>query len=359
MATPFDPELSDFEHKGCPRRDTPTELGHYHETDIRGLQMIQLALLGCGEHSRSSHAAPLARYAERHPNKIKLVAACDLNRDRAAQFCREFGFDQAYTDLETMLAKERIDGCVSVMPMDQIVNSSQLLLERKIPCVIEKPLGTSLAEAEHLATLAVETGTPHMVSVNRRFMPYLNQALAWASSIGPLRYVRATQMRHARDEPDFIWATAIHILDALRHVAGEVADFSTKVHRQPDSPTPWYVISLRFEDQTLGVIEVLPTTGMVEECYELCGTDFRARVVAGSGSQRSLECWHGGELELESYSSSDEPEDLRNGAYEEVVEFVNALESGRNPRPSVADILPSARICFAIAESTARHEPGG
>ena len=28
VGTPFDPELSDFEKKGCPRRDTPTELGH-------------------------------------------------------------------------------------------------------------------------------------------------------------------------------------------------------------------------------------------------------------------------------------------------------------------------------------------
>ena len=41
--------------------------------------MIRLALLGCGEHSRSSHAAPLARYAAQKPGEIELVAACDLN----------------------------------------------------------------------------------------------------------------------------------------------------------------------------------------------------------------------------------------------------------------------------------------
>ena len=46
-----------------------------------------------------------------------------------------------------------------------------------------------------------------------------------------------------------------------------------------------------------------------------------------------------------------EPEDLRNGAYEEVVEFVRALKTGDRPWPTVEDILPSARICFAIAES--------
>jgi predicted dehydrogenase len=315
--------------------------------------MIQLALLGCGEHSRFSHAAPLARYASQHPDEIKLVAACDLNLERAAEFCREFGFARAYTDVETMLATEHVDGCVSVMPIELIVKFGVMLLERRIPCVIEKPLGTSLAEAERLTRVAAETGTPHMVSVNRRFMPYLNHALAWAKQIGPLQYLSATQVRHARAEPDFIWSTAIHVLDALRHAGGEVADFSTEVHRQPGLSTLWYVVTLRFENGTLGRIEVLPTAGMVEESYELFGEDFRARVVAGSGPQRSLHCWRRGQLEVEKHSSSEEPEYLRNGAYEEVVEFVRALRTGTHPRPSVEDILPSARICFAIAASVA------
>ena len=315
--------------------------------------MIRLALLGCGEHSRLSHASPLARYSEQHPDEIKLVAACDLNVARAEAFCQEFGFAKAYTDVETMLAQESIDGCISVMPMDHIVNFGVMLLERKIPCVIEKPLGISPAEAERLAQVALATGTPHLVSVNRRFMPYLNEALTWARNIGPLQYVRATQVRHKRDESDFIWSTAIHVLDALRYVAGEVSDFTAEVLRQSGLSTNWYVISLRFESGTRGRIEVLPTAGMIEESYELLGDGFRARVVAGSGTQRSLQCWRDGQLELAKHSSDSEPEDLRNGSYEEVVEFVSALRAGRHPRPSVADILPSTRICFAIAESTA------
>jgi predicted dehydrogenase len=315
--------------------------------------MIRLALLGCGEHSRSSHAAPLVRYAAQNPGEIELVAACDLNLDRARDFCRDFGFARAYSDVETMLTSERVDGCVSVMPMEHIVELAVMLLERKIPCVIEKPLGISLQESERLAGVTRQTGTPHMVSVNRRFMPYLNQAKAWAQNIGPLQYVRATQIRHARDEPDFIWSTAIHVLDALRHLAGEVENFQTEVHRQAGLSTIWYVLSLRFESGTQGRIEVLPTAGMVEESYELFGEGFRARVVAGSGPQRSLQCWRAGQMEVEQRSSNSEPEDLRNGAYDEVVEFVQALKTGKRPWPSVEDILPSARICFAIAESVA------
>ena len=312
--------------------------------------MIKIALVGCGEHSRSSHAAPLARYAARHPGEIRLVAACDLNQEKAVEFCQTFGFERPYTDITQMLDSEKPNGCVCIMPMNAIVEIGVELLKGRIPCVIEKPLGTSLADVERLNQVALETQTPHMVSVNRRFMPYMNEARAWIKEVGPLRYVRATQVRHARSEDDFIWSTAIHVLDALRYVAGEIDSFEVEVIG-PDAATKWYLISLQFESGATGRIEILPTSGMVEESYEFFGERFRARITAGAGSQRTLELWRDNKLVNEAHADENEPEDLRNGAYQEVEEFVQSLRNGTPPYPSIEKILPSARICFAIAES--------
>lgn len=310
--------------------------------------MIRIALAGCGEHSRTSHAAPLARYAATHPAEIELTAACDLNADKAIEFCHSFGFLRNYSDLDQMLQVEKPDACVCVMPMDRIVEVGIRLLRRQIPCVIEKPLGTSLREIEQLAEVARETQTPHMVSVNRRFMPYLNRARAWMQERGPLRYVRASQVRHQRSEADFIWSTAIHVLDALRYLAGEIERFEVTIPESNDAS--WYLISLKFKSGTTGHVEILPTAGMVEESYELFAEGCRARVTAGSGTQRSLECWQDGKLAIESRASEEEPEDLRNGSYQEVEEFIHSLQTGKRPQPSIEDILPSARIGFAIAD---------
>jgi len=310
--------------------------------------MLRLAIAGCGEHSRSSHAAPLARYAALHPGEIELTAACDLNIEKAQEFCRTFGFSRSYNNLDQMLDTEDLDGCVCIMPMAHIVDVSVKLLERRMPCVIEKPLGTSLSDAERLNRIACESGTPHMVSVNRRFMPYLNQARSWLAEVGPVKYVRATQVRHARSEPDFIWSTAIHVLDALRYAIGDIHDFQVETYARGNGPM-WYFISLRFENDTLGQIEVLPTAGVVEESYDFFAEGARARITAGSGTQRTLEFWRNGEVILETRASEDEPEDLRNGAYQEVEAFVRALQTGQRPHPEVRDILPSAQICFAIA----------
>ena len=312
--------------------------------------MIRIALAGCGEHSRGSHAIPLARYASQHPGEIELIAACDLDEARAAEFCESFGFRQPYTDINQMLDRENPDACVCIMPIGQIVDKGIQLLRRGIPCVIEKPLGTSLAEIEELAKVARETNTPHMVSVNRRFMPYLKRVRAWFKDVGAPRYARASQIRHARSEDDFIWSTGIHVLDALRYMVGEVKSFDVDALKGEGSAA-WYLITLHFENGETGRIEILPTSGMVEESYEFFGERCRARVTAGSGTQRTLELWHDNRLVEESTADEKEPEDLRNGAYQEVEEFVRSLQNGVHPYPPIQDIVPSARICFAIADS--------
>ncbi|PWT91066.1 MAG: hypothetical protein C5B55_08685 [Blastocatellia bacterium] len=317
--------------------------------------MIRIALTGCGEHSRSSHAAPLARYAAQHPGELELVAACDLNNDRATEFCQSFGFARPYTDLDEMLDIEKVDACVCVMPMEQIVQMGIKLLERRIPCVIEKPLGTSIAEAERLSMAASETETPHMVSVNRRFMPYLNQVRSWMNEVGPPRYAKAVQVRHSRNEPDFIWSTGIHVIDALRYMVGDIESFEVNVQTSDTNSAVWYVISFQFKSGARGHVEILPTAGMVEESYEFLGERFRARVTAGTGTQRSLQSWHDDQLVAEARTDEDEPEDLRNGSYQEVEQFVRALQRGTRPRPEIKDVLPSARICFAIADSVRKN----
>jgi predicted dehydrogenase len=167
---------------------------------------------------------------------------------------------------------------------------------------------------------------------------------------GPLRYVKASQIRHQRSEPDFIWSTAIHVIDALRYIAGDVEKFDVTVPRAGTTNATWYVISLGFESGTTGQVEILPTAGMIEESYELFGEGCRARVTAGSGTQRSLECWEDGRQVIARHANEEEPEDLRNGSYQEVEEFVRALRTGTRPQPSIDDILPSARISFEIAD---------
>jgi|CZKS01.1.fsa_nt_gi predicted dehydrogenase len=318
--------------------------------------MIRLALVGCGAHSESGHAIPLARYKAAHPAAIELAAVCDLQQERAQSFVRKYGFSRCYVDVDEMLAREKLDGCIVVVPVETISELGIKLLRQGIPCVVEKPMGASLSEAQALLDAARTTLTPNMVSVNRRFMPFLNRALAWcrdegSRSNGRLRLVRCTMARHARGEPDFLWTTAVHAVDTLRHIAGEVADVKIRTLGSAAGSANWYGIDLRFEAGVTGYIEVLPTSGMVEETYELFGDGFRATVTCPFGPQRGWRGFRENQLVVEEVASEGMAEELINGCYEETAEFVTVLSSNNAPGPSIEDVFPSVELCFAMAKT--------
>ena len=312
--------------------------------------VIRLGLIGCGEHSESGHAIPLARYKAAHPDEINLAAVCDLQVERALEFCGKYGFFAAYRNVDEMLGQEHLDGCIAVVPEKGISDLGIKLLNLGIPCVVEKPLGSSLAEVKALQNAAIATHTLNMVSVNRRFMPFLNRAIEWTSIAGSVRYVHCTLARHARNEPDFIWTTAVHAVDALRYIAGEVCAFDIHTLKAEAGSADWYSVGLQFENGISGRIDVLPTAGMVEETYELFGEGFRASVTCPFGPRRGWRGFRDGQLVAEE-SVNGEPEDILNGCYDEAAAFIRALSSKLVPKPSIAEVVPSVALCMEMAET--------
>ncbi len=313
--------------------------------------MIRLGLIGCGEHSEGGHAVPLARYKAAHPGEIELTAACDLNLERAQLFCRQHGFLNPYRDVHEMLARHKLDGCIAVVPVERISELGIKLLTQAIPCVVEKPLGASLAEVKALQAAAQATKTLNMVSVNRRFMPFLNRALEWARTAGPLRYVRCVMSRHERREPEFLWATAVHAIDAMRYIAGQISDAKIRALGQREAAAQWYSLDLNFASGVSGRLDVLPTAGMLEETYELIGEDCRAVVTCPFGPERGVRCFRENRVVLAEAATGNMPEDVLNGCYDEAAEFIRAVTRKVPARPSIEEVFPSVERCWEMAKT--------
>lgn len=314
---------------------------------------VRLGLIGCGEHSELGHAIPLARYSGTHPGAIVLAAACDLRLERAEMFRQKYRFARAYQDPDEMLAKEKLDACIAVVPVERIPEIGIKLLQASIPCVVEKPLGSRISEVRRLIDIAKTTRTTNMVSVNRRFMPFLNRGMKWAETAGKLRYVYCAMLRHARTEPEFLRFTAIHALDTMRFIGGEVS--ASEIRSLTPAPPHWYAIDLQFENGMRGRVDVLPTAGMAEERYELLGEDFRVVVISPFGPQRSLRCYRENRLMLEEVAGNETPEDVTQGFYHEVSELLQALGNGKQLKPSIEDVFPSVELCFQLADRVDNH----
>ncbi|MCH2665251.1 Gfo/Idh/MocA family oxidoreductase [bacterium] len=310
--------------------------------------MISLGLIGCGTHCRGNHAPALSQYAQDHPDRLRLAAVCDLDRGKAEQFASACGFGAAYADYVEMLEAEILDGVVVVMPIELTAGLAIDLMKRGVPTTVEKPMGYTLDEVREIVKIAEETGTANMVSVNRRFEPVIRLGVDWVREQGPIRYVRASILRHGRREDFFVSGTAIHPIDTLREIGGNFAGYDLKTM---DGETPWYHVDFTYETGALATLDILPSDGSVEEGYEIYGENYRVDIRVEGSADPHLLCWKENELVLEKRPAPDEPPYVRLGPYAETHEFVTALAEGRPPWPSVGEVFPSVEVAYTLDPS--------
>jgi predicted dehydrogenase len=316
-------------------------------------QVVKVALIGCGSHCRQNHAPAMAHYAKDHPDEVTLVATCDLDAERASSFAQIYGFGTSYTDHVKMLEKEQIDGVVAVMRIEDTSAMAIDLMRRGIPNVVEKPMGATLDEVRAIVDAAEETGTPNMVSVNRRFQPVLRRGVDWVrEQETPIRFARAFILRHNRREEFFVSGTAIHPIDALREIGGDIVDHRAKVL---PGPTDWYHFEFDYASGAAAVLDVLPSEGSVEEGYEIYGENWRVDIRVEASPDPHVMCWKDKELVVDEHPPSDEPSYIRIGPYAEMHEFVTALSEGRKPWPSVGEVYPSVELAFTLDPSKEPH----
>lgn len=110
--------------------------------------MIRLAIIGTGGMA-NNHACSF--------NAIKgcnVTACCDIVPGRARAFAEKHGIPKAYTDAETMLNNERLDG-VSIATIDKAHAPVALLaIKYGLRVMCEKPLADNLRDARRMAQAA-------------------------------------------------------------------------------------------------------------------------------------------------------------------------------------------------------------
>ncbi len=109
-------------------------------------------MVGVGVFGRNH--ARVYRELEQQGEPVRLAAVVDTNLERADAVAREFGC-RAFGSIEQMLATYAEISAASVAtPTCQHLEVASALIESGVDVLIEKPLATSLAEADELVRLA-------------------------------------------------------------------------------------------------------------------------------------------------------------------------------------------------------------
>lgn len=151
----------------------------------------RVAIIGAGFITRIGH---LPGYRAANAN---VVAICDLLPERAQPLADQYGVPTVYSDWRAMLAAEQPDVVSVCLPNVLHREPTLAALAQGAHVVCEKPLATSVAEAEEMFAAARRAGRVLITGQNYRFTPAAKviKAAVEAGDLGEIYFGEAIAMR--------------------------------------------------------------------------------------------------------------------------------------------------------------------
>jgi predicted dehydrogenase len=143
---------------------------------------------------------------------VELVGVVDLSMERAQEVAKETG-TKAYTDIYEII--EKIDAASVVVPTVSHYQVAKILFSHGIHCILEKPVTTTIEEADELISLAKEKNLVFQVGHLERFNPAIK--LLEARVTRPL-FIEAHRLSGFKDratDVDVVLDLMIHDLEIV------------------------------------------------------------------------------------------------------------------------------------------------
>ncbi|QQE79155.1 Gfo/Idh/MocA family protein [Alicyclobacillus sp. SO9] len=129
------------------------------------MSKLRVAVIGCGSIAKHRH---IPEYASNPA--VQLVAFCDVVLERAQRYAKEYGA-AAYGSYEELLAKESVEAVSVCLPNYLHAPVSIAAANAGAHVLCEKPMATSVAEAQSMIQAAKDNNVSLMIGHNQRLMP--------------------------------------------------------------------------------------------------------------------------------------------------------------------------------------------
>ena len=179
-----------------------------------GFGVIGTGIVGGAWHAHVYHHLPAA----------ELVAVCDLNEARARAIADRYGLPHVYTDYRDLLARPDIVAVSIATPDFAHREIAVAAAKAGKHILVEKPLATTVEDAEAILRAVDEAGVKLMVDFHNRVNPAFvtTRQAVLAGELGELKYIYArlsnttfvpTQMLPWAGQSSALWFLASHTLD--------------------------------------------------------------------------------------------------------------------------------------------------
>lgn len=224
---------------------------------------VRVGIIGAGYVAVNNFFPVLPRMDD-----VEIVGVMANHIESARKAQRLCGAQNAVSSLEE-LADLGLDGAFVLTPKACHAGQIEFLLNAGIDVYSEKPMATTLKDADLMVELSEKTGKKLMIGFNRRYAPVCQRAKEIYTGILP--DVIIGQKNRPATEYHATLENAIHIVDLMRFFGGEVRDVSAiSKFSDPDYET-FTTAQLHFENGASGMLIADRSSGQWEESIEIHG----------------------------------------------------------------------------------------
>jgi predicted dehydrogenase len=187
---------------------------------------LRVGLIGTGYWAKTVHGAGV----QHHPD-AELVGVWGRDSSKAADLAAEFG-TRAYADVDALLSE--VDALTFAVPPDVQADIAVRAAEAGRHLLLEKPIATSVADAERLESAVDQAQVASIVFFTRRFVPETSAWLQRVDDLGGWDCGRAEFLSSAlvesgvfshspwRYDKGALWDVGPHALSLLVPALGDV-----------------------------------------------------------------------------------------------------------------------------------------
>jgi predicted dehydrogenase len=175
----------------------------------------------------------LARNFEALPG-CELAWLCDGREELRTKFAAMYPNARITGDLDELLADDALDAIVLATPVPSHADLAIRVLDAGKHCFVEKPLATTVADAERVVEAAQRSGRVLMVGHLLQYHPGVNKLreLVDSGELGDIHYIYGNRLNlgQVRTEENALWSLGAHDVSVLLHLAGneEPYEFSCR-----------------------------------------------------------------------------------------------------------------------------------
>jgi predicted dehydrogenase len=173
---------------------------------------LSVAVVGCGAFGRNH--ARVYHELQKSGERVSLAGVVDVDRSRADSLAHEFDCN-AYASIEDLLSAGGVDAASVAVPTVEHAAVARQLMQAGVDVLIEKPLTSTLSEADELIELAARTGRIAQVGHLERFNPAVQATLPLITKPMFFEVHRLSVFTPRSLDVDVVLDLMIHDLDAV------------------------------------------------------------------------------------------------------------------------------------------------